>query len=323
MAFHYVDRIYEYTPFKSIKGIKNVTRNEPFSYWLPTGERVLSPAVILEAMAQLGSWLNMVSTDFTRRPVLLADELTEYLGQARPGDQIDMDIQVMDFGDDVIVTKGTASVHGKPILIGHCCRGYLLPLEEFDDPKKIERQWKQLYRPEFADTPRYGTEGAVPDRADSSHHPFDGLRFVDGIIEHERYKKVVAFKNFSSCETFFETHFPFKPIVPGVLQTTFLAEVSQYLLRSDIEMPLRQRALVPKFIRNVRFRKYLEPGDQATIEVKVIDGDASKDNSEIIVKAMIKANGKRVMVAEMGFNVMYSPKIESFTRHLDLSEQNA
>src|SRR5690606_7695108 len=124
MAFHFVDRIYEYEPYKRIRGLKNVTRNENFFYWLPDGRRVLSPAVITEALCQLGGWLKIVSTDFQRRPVLLADEKTDYLGMVEAGDQIDLEVEVLDFGDDVVVTRGSASVQGEEVLVGHCFRGY-------------------------------------------------------------------------------------------------------------------------------------------------------------------------------------------------------
>lgn len=320
MAFHYVDRIYEYEPFKRIKGIKNVTRNEQFFYWLPNGERVLSPAVLIESMCQLGGWLKMVSTDFERRPVLLADEKSEYLGLAKPGDQIDMEVEVLDFGDDVVVTKGVASIHGEPVLIGHCCRGYLLPLKDFDDPEKCRREFNQLYRPEFKDAPRLGPGEAQPLKAIAGHHTFEGLRFLDGIVEHVPYKRVVGFKNFSACETYFESHFPRKPCVPGVLLTTFMGEVCQYLVKDDIHMAVRQRAVIPSFIRNVRFRKFVEPGDQCVLEADLVSGDATKSDEDIVVKAKIMANGKRVMQAEMGFRTMYFDKVHSFTHRVGNDE---
>jgi len=316
MAFHYVDRIYEYEPYKYIKGIKNVTRNEEFFYWLPNGDRVLSPAVLIEAMCQLGGWLKIVSTDFKRRPVLLADEKSEYLGLARPGDQIEMEVEVMDFGDDVVVTKGMAKINGEPVLIGHCCRGYLLPLEDFDDPEKAKREFKQLYRPEFKDTPRLGKDEAQPLKAIAGRQTFESLRFLDGIVEHVPYKKVVGFKNFASCETYFESHFPRKPCVPGVLLTTFMGEVCQYLIKEDLHMPVRQRALIPTFIQNVRFRKFVEPGDQCVLEAQVVSGDPTKSDSDILVKAKIIANGNRVMQAEMGFKTMFFDQVNNFSQQV-------
>jgi 3-hydroxymyristoyl/3-hydroxydecanoyl-(acyl carrier protein) dehydratase len=304
MAFHYVDRIFEYTPGKSMRGLKNVTRNEGFFYWLPDGRRVLSPAVITESLCQLGGWLNMVSTDFTRRPVILADERSEYLGLVEPGDQIDLYVEITDFGDDVIVTKGAASVNGKPVLAGEACRGYLLPLADFDDPEVTKRQFHTIFKPELKNVKRIGKD-ATPLKAIAGPATFESLRFLDGMITHEPYKQVVAFKNFAACEPYFATHFPRKPCVPGVLQLTFMGEVCQYLVKEQLEAPIRGRALIPTFIQNVRFRKFVEPGDQCVLEAKVLSGDASKHDSDILVKAVIYANDTRVMQAEMGFRTMF------------------
>lgn len=305
MSFHFVDRIYEYEPMKSIRGLKNVTRNEGLFYWLPDGKRVLSPAVITEALCQLGGWLKMASTDFERRPVLLADEKTDYLGMVEAGNQIDLHVEVIDFGDDVVVTKGTASVDGKPVVVGHCCRGYLLPLSDFDDPERVRKQFNNLYKPQFKDLERLPPETprmpAIAGRA-----TFEALRFIDGIIEHAPNKKVVGFKNFSACEPYFATHFPYKPCVPGVLLLTFMGEVCQYLVKDSLLAPIRGKAMVPTFIQNVRFRKFVEPGDQCILEAKLIKGDASKHGSDVLVKAIISANGNRVMQAEMGFRTMFA-----------------
>ena len=87
---------------------------------------------------------------------------------------------------------------------------------------------------------------------------------------------------------------------------TFVGEVCQYLLKETIEAPLRSKALVPTFIQNVRFRKFVEPGDQAIMKADVIEGDLTKDGSDILVRAQIYANDNRVMQAEMGFRTMFA-----------------
>jgi 3-hydroxyacyl-[acyl-carrier-protein] dehydratase len=40
---------------------------------------------------------------------------------------------------------------------------------------------------------------------------------IDRVIEMERYKRIVVIKNVSINESFFQGHFPGKPIMPGVL----------------------------------------------------------------------------------------------------------
>src|SRR5687768_6424137 len=99
MSFHFVDRIDEFVPRRMIRGVKNVTRNEGLFYWLPNGQRVLSPAVVTEALCQLGGWLKMASTDFQRRPVLLGDELSTYHGVVEAGDQLELYVETVEFGD--------------------------------------------------------------------------------------------------------------------------------------------------------------------------------------------------------------------------------
>jgi 3-hydroxymyristoyl/3-hydroxydecanoyl-(acyl carrier protein) dehydratase len=322
MAFHFVDRIYEYETMKSIRGLKNVTRNEGLFYWLPNGKRVLSPAVITEALCQLGGWLKMVSTDFERRPVLLADEKTDYLDMVEAGSQIDLHVEVLDFGDDVVVTKGTASVEGKPVLVGHCCRGYLLPLSDFDEPARVRKQFNNLYKPNFKDVSRLPNDTPrMPAIAGAG--TFESLRFIDGIIEHVPNKKVVGYKNFSACEPYFATHFPYKPCVPGVLLLTFMGEICQYLCKDSTSAPIRGKVLVPTFIQNVRFRKFVEPGDQCILEAKIIKGDVSQHGSDVLVRAVISANDNRVMQAEMGFRTMFASAYASGSDKSDKIDDKA
>lgn len=304
MRFQYVDRIHSYEVGKSIRGIKNCTRNEPFYYWLPSGVRVLSPAVVSEAMAQLGGWLKIISFDFKKRPVFLADEITTYHGIVQAGDVLDMHIEVVSFDEDVIVTKGTASVEGKVVIESKCTRGYMLPMEEFDDPAQVRRMFNHLYKPDFANVSRV-PGSATKLKAIAGSGTFESLRFLDGLIEHEPYKKVTAFKNFANCEPYFADHFPRRPVTPGVMLLTFMGEVCQYVVKDDIYMPIRARALVPTAISNVRFRKFVEPGDQCTLKAVVKSGDCSKDNQDVVIAATIFANDNRVMQADMGFRTMF------------------
>ena len=305
MSFHFVDRIHEYEPRRFIRGVKNVTRNEGFFYWLPNGKRVLSPAVVTEALCQLGGWLKMASTDFKRRPVLLGDELSTYEGTVEAGDQIDLYVETVDFGEDVVVTRGQATVDGRTVLSGQEARGFLLPLSDFDDPERVKRQFHSLFRPDLKDIPRYGRD--IPRfKGIAGAGSFEALRLVDGIVEHLPYKRVVGFKNFSACEPYFATHFPYKPCVPGVMLLTFMGEVCQYLVKDKLESPVRGRVMLPTFNRNVRFRKFVEPGDQIVLEATIASGDATQHDADIVVKAMISANGTRVMQAELGFRTMFA-----------------
>lgn len=303
MTFLFVDRIFSIEPGKSIHAMKNATRNEGFYYWMPNGKRVLSPAVITEALAQAGAWLKMATFDFKKRPVLLADDVTRYYDFVEAGDQIDLFVDILRVEEDVVMTRSRAEVRGKTVVSVQCCRGYMMPMEEFSDERDVRNMYKNLFRPELASVNRIvEVEKSLP--AIAGKQSFETLRFVDGLLNHEPGKRVSGFKNFTMCEPYFREHFPRKPVVPGVLLTTFIGEVCQYLIKEDINIPMRARALVPLYMQNLRFRKFVEPGDQCILKAEIMKGDCSVDGEEILVSATIMANDKRVMSGEMGFITM-------------------
>ncbi|MGA2249911.1 3-hydroxyacyl-ACP dehydratase FabZ [Terracidiphilus sp.] len=92
---------------------------------------------------------------------------------------------------------------------------------------------------------------------------------IDRIVEFERTKRVVALKNVSINEPFFQGHFPGAPIMPGVLVIEAMAQAGAVLMLS--EMPDREKKLaVFTGIDNAKFRRQVVPGDQLRIEVEVL-----------------------------------------------------
>jgi 3-hydroxyacyl-[acyl-carrier-protein] dehydratase len=92
---------------------------------------------------------------------------------------------------------------------------------------------------------------------------------IDRIVEFERQKRVVAIKNVTINEPFFQGHFPGAPIMPGVLVIEAMAQAGAVLMLS--ELPDREKKLaVFTGIDNAKFRKQIVPGDQLRIEVDVL-----------------------------------------------------
>ena len=60
-------------------------------------------------------------------------------------------------------------------------------------------------------------------------HRFPSL-LVDAVAEHEPGKRLVAFKNVTVNEEFFQGHFPHKPLMPAVLMIEALAQAAALLL---------------------------------------------------------------------------------------------
>jgi 3-hydroxyacyl-[acyl-carrier-protein] dehydratase len=92
---------------------------------------------------------------------------------------------------------------------------------------------------------------------------------VDAILEMERFKRIVGVKNVSINESFFQGHFPGKPILPGVLIIEAMAQTGGLLLLQEI--PERENKLLYFVaVDDARFRRPVVPGEQLRLEVAVV-----------------------------------------------------
>ena len=92
---------------------------------------------------------------------------------------------------------------------------------------------------------------------------------IDRIVEFEPRKRLVAIKNVTINEPFFQGHFPGYPIMPGVLVVEAMAQAGGIIMMH--ELPDRHEKLaVFTGIEKAKFRKPVTPGDQLRIEVNVL-----------------------------------------------------
>ena len=92
---------------------------------------------------------------------------------------------------------------------------------------------------------------------------------IDRVVEFERAKRLVAIKNVTVNEPFFQGHFPGYPIMPGVLVIEAMAQAGAIIMMSQI--PDREKKLaVFTGIEKAKFRRQVTPGDQLRIEVEVL-----------------------------------------------------
>ncbi len=92
---------------------------------------------------------------------------------------------------------------------------------------------------------------------------------VDRVLEVETGKRIVALKNVSMNEPFFQGHFPAHPVMPGVLIVESLAQAACILAILSSDESVRSKATYFAGIDNVRFRKPVFPGDQLRLSVEV------------------------------------------------------
>jgi 3-hydroxyacyl-[acyl-carrier-protein] dehydratase len=79
--------------------------------------------------------------------------------------------------------------------------------------------------------------------------------------------RIVALKNVSWNEPFFQGHFPGMPIMPGVLQVEAMAQAGAILAVRQGDFDPATQVVYFMAIDNVKFRRPVTPGDQLVIEV--------------------------------------------------------
>ena len=91
---------------------------------------------------------------------------------------------------------------------------------------------------------------------------------IDRIREIELGKRIVALKNVTINEPFFEGHFPLRPIMPGVLILEAMAQAAGILVFKTIdEKPDANSVYYLAGIDKARFKRPVVPGDQLELEV--------------------------------------------------------
>jgi 3-hydroxyacyl-[acyl-carrier-protein] dehydratase len=93
---------------------------------------------------------------------------------------------------------------------------------------------------------------------------------IDRILESTRKKRIVAIKNVTINEPFFQGHFPDYAIMPGVLMVEAIAQAGGILLLPEVPEH-ETKLLVFSGIDRARFRRPVVPGDQLRIEVDVLN----------------------------------------------------
>ena len=134
-------------------------------------------------------------------------------------------------------------------------------------------------------------------------HRFPFL-LVDRVLELTD-DKIVALKNVTVNEPFFQGHFPGAPVMPGVLQVEAMAQAGGLLGARLIEFHPTTHVMLFMAIDAVKFRKAVVPGDQLHIEVVPL-----RKGKIFKMKGEIKVDGQVVSQAEFLAGLAEKSKVQ-------------
>ncbi|KRG44149.1 3-hydroxyacyl-ACP dehydratase [Stenotrophomonas pictorum JCM 9942] len=125
---------------------------------------------------------------------------------------------------------------------------------------------------------------------------------VDKVVELDiEGKRIVAHKNVTINEPFFQGHFPTQPIMPGVLIIEALAQAGGVLTQLSLGRDAQSKLFYLVKVDNVRFMKQVVPGDVLELHVQVkrvirnmavYYGEAKVDG-EVVAHAEVLCAGTR------------------------------
>jgi len=91
---------------------------------------------------------------------------------------------------------------------------------------------------------------------------------IDRVLDFEKDSRLLALKNVTYNEPFFNGHFPIRPVMPGVLIVEAMAQATVLLaMESNPDTVTDTTVYLFVGIDKARFRRPVEPGDQLMIEV--------------------------------------------------------
>ncbi len=163
---------------------------------------------------------------------------------------------------------------GDMALLGIPIRGHIIAARSghaanVELVKKIKKEYeRQMLREKYQgrDPGQYFFDIRAITKILPHRYPF---LLVDRILDLEPEKRVIAIKNVTINEPFFEGHFPDKPIMPGVMVLESMGQAGGVLLLNTVENP-ENKLVYFTSIDKVKFRKPIIPGDQIRLELELL-----------------------------------------------------
>ncbi len=208
--------------------------------------------------------------------------------------------KILDLIGDIVLVGAPIKAHIIAIRTGHALNGKLsMKIRERMLASKPAKKEKKFVPADASQLDIRQILNLVPHR-----YPF---ALIDRVVKIDHKEKtIVAIKNVTLNEPFFQGHFPGNPVMPGVLQLEAMAQTAGLLLLSIPEInDGGEKLTLFMSADKVKFRKPVVPGDQISIEAKITK---IRMNKIFTAEVVCKVNDEAVSSADVMFTILPAPK---------------
>ena len=135
----------------------------------------------------------------------------------------------------------------------------------------------------------------IPHVLDRLSYRYPSL-LVDAVTEYVPGERILAVKNVTVNEEYFQGHFPGRPLMPGVMTIESLAQVATLLLLADDSADgVGNARAVLQGVNHAKFRRQVLPGDQLSLQVTVKE----RHRDHAVVEAVARTGDQAVAEADL------------------------
>jgi 3-hydroxymyristoyl/3-hydroxydecanoyl-(acyl carrier protein) dehydratase len=288
VSYLFVDQILTDDPGRRITGTMLVRPDELYLTMGRSGAPALLPAIVGEALGQLGAWSVMQASQFELRPVAgVVDQVTIH-DDVYVGEQLTLVTDIVTWDEQAIDYRSVATVGDRPILTVDHAIGPMLPLTEFNDPQQMRQLFTRLSAVDSVPPVMPVTEQLPPPCS---------LIAYDNIVDWQPGQQVIAEKHIPADAPYFNEHFPRKPVLPlTMLLSANLSLAQQWLVEWLTPAPTEQ--LVPYLLRKVKMRDFISPNTMFTTVIRL----KSQQGRQFVLQLVNKVAGKPICGLEVVFH---------------------
>jgi 3-hydroxymyristoyl/3-hydroxydecanoyl-(acyl carrier protein) dehydratase len=269
-AFSFVDRITDIVPATRARG----------RFAVPADLALFPACLVAEATGQLAAWVAMAHIEYRGRPVAALATETRFLRDVRPGDVLDLAVEIDHCDDETVAYRGWGEVAGARVIELNDCLGPMLPTAEFDSPEALAARFKLLCG-----------AGATPGRFHGIESPRVDAHKIDGA-------RATATLEVPADAPFFRDHFPRRPVFPATLLLNEQIALALQLARQSSHWP-SGAALVPLRMTNVKVRSFTPPGQTLELGVEL----AAPKDGVAVATLTARAGGKAVATSRVDIGI--------------------